>query len=272
MTYDDIAGRFIVAADTFSGDLLLAVSKDSNPLDGFYDLRPQRQRRGRSRPTITKIGWNADEVVITYNMYSDSTGRYDHVQVLSFAASSIFSSSPPPTLTLGTDYFSYDRSNNDFTLAPASMHGAAPGDPDVLRRGERLRQRLADARGLGGQPAEQLAQLHRHAWSTSIPTPIRRRRSSPAASSRRTTRGSSTSNGATASWSPTRTSACATDSDAHARWYEFNVSGTPFARPGRHDRAGPGDQHLLPGDHDRPGRRHRHDLQRVVAHRVSLGL
>ena len=99
---------------------------------------------------------------ITYNMYSNSTGNFDHVQVLSFAASSIFSSSPPPTLTLGTDYFSADRFNNDFTMAPASMHGAVPGDPmyfveeNSFDNGSQMRVVSAD------RSAEQLADLHRH--------------------------------------------------------------------------------------------------------------
>ena len=63
VTYDDIAGRFIVAADSFSGDLLLAVSNDSNPLDGFNSYDLNITEGGAFSPDYTKIGWNADEVV-----------------------------------------------------------------------------------------------------------------------------------------------------------------------------------------------------------------
>ena len=81
--------------DTFASNLLLAVSKDSNPFDGFhtYDLDVSE---GGYFPDYTKIGWNADEVVITFNMYP-GPGNF-HVQVLSFATSSLFSATPPPTL------------------------------------------------------------------------------------------------------------------------------------------------------------------------------
>ena len=68
VTYDDIAGRFIVTASTFSNHELMAVSKDSNPLDGFntYDLDVSE---GGNFPDFPKLGYNADEVVLTLNMY-----------------------------------------------------------------------------------------------------------------------------------------------------------------------------------------------------------
>jgi hypothetical protein len=130
VVYDDLANRFILAAPTFSSHLLIAVSNDSNPLDGFsaqYDL--DVSEGGAFSADATRIGWNADEAVISFNMYSNATGSFDHVQILSFAASSLFASPPPPSLTLGTDYFSFDRFNNDFAMVPAVMHGANPGDP-----------------------------------------------------------------------------------------------------------------------------------------------
>jgi hypothetical protein len=126
VTYDEIAGRFIVTASTFSNHELIAVSKTGNPLDGFnsYDLDVSE---GGQVPDFPKLGYNADEVVLTLNMYNGD----GHVQILSFAASSLFSSTPPSSLTLGTDYFSVDRGSGfaDFTMVPAVMHGAAPGMP-----------------------------------------------------------------------------------------------------------------------------------------------
>ena len=92
-SYDDISDRYIVAADSGSGDLLLAVSTDSNPFDGFrtYDLNINE---AGFFPESTRVGWNADELVVTFNMYSNSGGAAQ-VQVLSFATSALFSSSPP---------------------------------------------------------------------------------------------------------------------------------------------------------------------------------
>ena len=52
-----------------------------------------------------------------------------------------------------------------------------------------------------------------------------------------------------------------TDSNAHARWYEFDVTGSPtLVQDGTISPAR--DQHLLPGDRHRPGRRDRHGVQR----------
>ncbi len=68
VTYDDIAGRFIVTASTISNHELIAVSKSSNPFDGFnsYDLDVSE---GGDFPDFPKLGYNADEVVLTLNMY-----------------------------------------------------------------------------------------------------------------------------------------------------------------------------------------------------------
>ena len=261
VTYDDIAGRFIVAADSFSGDLLIAVSNDSNPLDGFsarYDLNVTEG--GGFSPDYTKIGWNADEVAITFNMYSNSTGNFDHVQVLSFAGSSLFSSSPPPNLTLGTDYFSYDRTSNDFTMAAASMHGAVPGDPmyfveeNSFDNGSQMRV-VSATDLLSSSPTftDTVVNVDPYTYPPSAEQP----------GGQIQTNDTRILN---AEWRDgilvaDQNIGLSTDSDAHARWYEFSVTGYARSRPGRHDFPGPGNQHLLPGDHDRTGRCHRHGLQ-----------
>ena len=114
---------------------------------------------------------------------------------------------PAPTLTLGTDYFSCDRYNNDFTLAPASMHGATAGDPmyfveeNTYESGSQMR--VVSATDL----LEQFAELHRYGGPGRDVHRSAPARSSPAARSRPTIRGSSTRTTATACWSPTRTSA-----------------------------------------------------------------
>jgi Legume lectin domain/SdrD B-like domain/Bacterial pre-peptidase C-terminal domain/Bacterial Ig-like domain len=226
VTYDDVAGRFIVAADTFAGHLLIAASNGSNPFDGFstYDL--DISEGGAFSPDYTKIGWNADEVVITYNMYSNSTGFFDHVQGLSFAASSLFASSPPPTLTLGTDYFSFDRFNNDFTMAPASMHGAAPGDPmyfveeNSYDNGSQMRVVSAtDLLSFSPSFTDSVVNVDPYTLPPSANQP----------------NGFIQTNDTrilNAEWRDgllvaDQNVGLLTDTDAHARWYEFNVTGAP---------------------------------------------
>ena len=226
VTYDDIAGRFIVASDTFSGDLLLAVSKDSNPFDGFatYDLNVTEG--GAFTPDYTKIGWNADEIVISYNMYSNSTGSYDHVQLLSFATSSVFASTPPPTLTLGTDYFSADRYNNDFTMAPASMHGAVSGDPmyfveeNSFENGSQMR--VVSATDLLSSSPNFTDTVVNVDPYTAPPSAVQPNGSVQTNDTRVLN----------AEWRDgllvaDQNVGLATDTDAHARWYEFNVTSTP---------------------------------------------
>ena len=162
VTYDDIAGRFIVSPPIPSRATCSWPSPRTATRSTASRPTTSTSARGASSPDYTKIGWNADEVVITVQHVLRAPAT-SHVQVLSFAASSIFASTPPSQLTLGTDYFSYDRYQQRLHAGPRPRCTApSAGDPDVLRRGEHLRQRLADARGLGDQSAEQLAELHRH--------------------------------------------------------------------------------------------------------------
>ena len=221
-------------------------------------------------PDIPKIGWNADEVVITSNMYTGA-GAFDHVQVLSFAASSIFSATPPPTLTLGTDYFSADRFSGDFAMAATSMHGANPGDPmyfveeNTFADGGNLRV-VSATDLLSGSPS-----------FTDTVVPVSSYTFPPAAAQPGGTIATDDTRILNAEYWNGRLVAgqnvgSPLDSDAHARWYEFDVTGSPTLDPGWDDRAGPGDQHLLPGDLDRTWRRHRDGLQPVVGDPVRLGL
>jgi methionine-rich copper-binding protein CopC/protocatechuate 3,4-dioxygenase beta subunit len=223
VTYDEIAGRFIVAAPTFSGNLLFAVSNDSNPFDGFHTYDLNVTENGNA-PDYTKIGWNADEVVITFNMYGPS--GFNNVQILSFAGSSIFSSSPPPTLTLGTDYFSNDRFNDDFTMAAASMHGATPGMPmyfveeNSYNNGSQMRVVSADNL-LSNSPTytDTVVNVDSYTYPPSAQQP-----------------GGSINTNDTrilnADWRDgllvaSQNVGLFSDSNAHARWYEFNVTGSP---------------------------------------------
>jgi hypothetical protein len=227
VTYDELASRFIVAAPTFSNHMLLAVSKDSNPFDGFstYDLDISE---GGNFPDYTKIGWNADEVVITFNMYPGPTPF--HVQILAFAASSIFTN--PPSLTLGTDYFSNDRTTNasgfaDFTMAAATMHGATSGMPMYFVEengyGNGSQMDVVSASNLlSSSPSfnDTVVNVDPYTFPPSAAQP-----------------GGSIQTNDTrilnAEWRDNilvadQNIGLPADTDAHARWYEFNVSGSPY--------------------------------------------
>jgi methionine-rich copper-binding protein CopC len=223
VTYDDIAGRFIVAAPTFGEHMLLAVSKDSNPLDGFstYDLDVSE---GGQVPDFPRIGWNNDEVVITFNMYNGS----DHVQILAFSTTSIFAN--PPSLTLGTDYFSNDRGSgfSDFTMAAATMHGATAGMPmyfveeNGFDNGSQMRV-VSATNLLSNSPSYTDSVVNVDAYSYP-----------PSANQPGGFVQTNDTRILNAEWRDGHLVADQNigeswvDNNAHARWYEFNVSGTPY--------------------------------------------
>ena len=63
-----------------------------------------------------------------------------------------------------------------------------------------------------------------------------------------------------------------TDSDAHARWYEFDVTGSPTLLQDGTISPAPGTSTYFPAIAIAPGRRDRPGVQPVVADRVCLGL
>jgi hypothetical protein len=136
ITYDDIAGRFVISIveenDAHKSSFFdFAVSNDSDPTHGFAEVhRLNVEETGSNGPfwaDYPEVGWNADAYVYTFNMYAfpGATGAFDHVQVLTVVKSSALDANA------GTLSFSrVDRTESaDFNLAPAAMHGAAPGAP-----------------------------------------------------------------------------------------------------------------------------------------------
>jgi hypothetical protein len=128
VVYDDIANRWYVAildidySLSFS-DILLAVSRDSNPLDGFNEM--QRIHVGSSDfLDFDKLGFNADAVVITANDYY--YGYYSQsLTVVAIDKSSILDGKN----STFTDYVSQRDSSHFRAMVPAQMHGSKHGDP-----------------------------------------------------------------------------------------------------------------------------------------------
>ena len=228
-TYDDIAGRYIIASNTGSNDLLLAVSKDGNPFDGFniYDLSISQSGFMNYE---TRVGWNADELVVTFDQYSYPGGSGNaQAEVISVATSALFASAPPSTLTLGTNYFISNANGNDFGLTPATMHGATPGTPmyfveenDIGDTNNENNLRVVAAANL----------LSNSPTFTNTLVPVDAYTEPPEANQPSGTIITNNSEILNADYRDGLLVAgqnigLTTDTDAHARWYEISTSGTP---------------------------------------------
>jgi streptogramin lyase len=127
IVYDDIANRFafvVLTLNSGGGDgLAFAVSKDSNPLDGW--LPTQVIDFGSNLLDFPKIGFNADAYVITGNLFGPANTP---LQVITVDKSQLFMGN-------FVDYL-YQRNpgapDHFRAEVPAQMHGATPGMPMYL--------------------------------------------------------------------------------------------------------------------------------------------
>jgi hypothetical protein len=112
--YDDIANRWYVTAfdGSFSG-LLLAVSNDANPLDGFvtYDLT-----NVNGFPDYSKPGYNKDAIFIAFNNFGTGGGE---ANIAAIDKTAILSG----TLS----YFVSVPKSQFRAMPPAQMHGDSTG-------------------------------------------------------------------------------------------------------------------------------------------------
>ncbi|HZI44672.1 MAG TPA: sialidase family protein, partial [Ilumatobacter sp.] len=132
VTYDELIGRFVVLAiegSTPGNHVLYAVSDASNPLlDLGGDGNPfSEMHRLQIDATLwsdyPKVGWNDDIHVFTFNMFNGA-------DVFQRADLLIVDKSMVTDRNAGTFASSVvNRLATDFTLAPATMHGAAANDP-----------------------------------------------------------------------------------------------------------------------------------------------
>jgi hypothetical protein len=232
VTYDDIAERFVVAMidddETLQrGFLLYAISNSSNPLDGFSEMhRIDATQDGivlaeSVRPDFTRIGWNADAHVITFNMFGS---EFDHVSVI------VIDKSTALDRDASTLSFSQiDRDPVDFTLMPAVMHGSMPGDPMwfVIEADGALgaELRVVKMTDLLGAPTFTDTNLSVAVYES---PPNADQPGSDAFGGRIETNDSSI---ISAAWRGNRLLAAhniglASTSQSHVRWYEFDTSGS----------------------------------------------
>jgi hypothetical protein len=129
VAYDELGGRFIVAAADRPGRsfLDLAVSNDADPTHGFtrmYRIDVTESTQPGLLVDFPKIGWNADAIVVSLNMYTSAA--FDHVQVVTIAKSMLYRD-PPTLITYQVDRLGGLSSH--ITMVPAKMHGAVAGGP-----------------------------------------------------------------------------------------------------------------------------------------------
>jgi hypothetical protein len=108
---------------TVTSDILIAVSNDDNPADGFTEMQ-RIHINNTDLFDYPKVGFNADAVVIMTNVYDGTSGNFVDVQLVTIQKSTILDENPATF----TDYLTTADGTN-FNLWPAEMHGAAPGAP-----------------------------------------------------------------------------------------------------------------------------------------------
>jgi len=133
VAFDELAGpagRFIVTTfelnfATQDSHLLLAVSNDANPLDGFKEMHRISTAENGTFGDFPQLGWDADAVYVTTNQFKfNGHMPFDHALVMTFATSTL-TDADNSTFTMSA----VDRLPPHFAMQPAAMHGAKAGDP-----------------------------------------------------------------------------------------------------------------------------------------------
>jgi hypothetical protein len=135
--YDESAGRFIVSAldyalDFSSSALDVAVSNDSDPTHGFTEMHQINLHLGPHDATLfgdyPREGLNADAYFFSVNMFDSTATTFEHVQVVTINKASVLDANNATFVKYQVDPPAPSAGSN-FTMAPATMHGAAAGGP-----------------------------------------------------------------------------------------------------------------------------------------------
>lgn len=131
--YDEDVQRFILMGaekhtlpwNPHVSRIRLAVSNDANPLNGFAEMQTIDVLQVKNGQELfaqsLMFGWNGDAYVASLDM-RNASGTFEHVQIVSIAKSSVLDHDPA-TLTK----YAANMGRNCYDMAPATMHGAAPG-------------------------------------------------------------------------------------------------------------------------------------------------
>jgi subtilisin family serine protease len=111
------------SAATDESDFLVAISDTSDPTGSWSEQH--RFDFGGVSPGLfadyPKVGWNADSLVYTFNMFDTS---FVDVNILSIDKATLLDTNPATVAS-----FINERPSSSFTMAPATMHGSVAGDP-----------------------------------------------------------------------------------------------------------------------------------------------
>jgi hypothetical protein len=250
--YDEQAGRFMVGVldlnvsflGTVSSDAFMyAVSDSSDPTqdtngDGkpFTEMHSIDMSEGGSVfADYPRIGWNADGYYVTFNMYGTGfSSAYQHTSIISIGKATAIDANNA-TYAYGHAILSGGITNA--TLAPATMHGSIASTSSNPQPMYFVEEKLDS----NGNPvdnavrvvtATNLLSANPNVQFTDIavtpyiqPPPAVQQGSS-------NTMSTNDSRMLNAEWRnnllvATQNIGVSTDSQAHARWYEFNTSATP---------------------------------------------
>ena len=123
--YDEFTGQWVIGAldyrttSPIQSRFDLAISYDEDPRDGFYGQRYDMNdgTGGTDFADYPKAGYNQEAYVFAFNMFPN-LASFNHVDTLAVDKSDL------------TGYrVQVPGGSGNFTLAPAVMHNANPGDP-----------------------------------------------------------------------------------------------------------------------------------------------
>jgi hypothetical protein len=237
--YDEQAGRFVVGVldlsvsvfGTVSSDrLMIAVSNNNHPTSAadFTEkhsinvTESALSHSGQVWGDYPRAGWNADEYVVTLNMFGTGFSQfYDHVSIITIGKAAATDANNATFTVTHTN-----RDGTNFTMAPATMHDAPSGGPMYFVEEAPTANtiRVVQATGL----------LTSSPVFTETNIPVAPYTAPPAATQEGSSSLISTNDSRilNAEWRNGQLVAAqavgvASDSQAHARWYQFTTGGTP---------------------------------------------
>jgi hypothetical protein len=249
VAYNELIGKFFVGIWDYTTDngqvsgnitsnrYLYAVSNTSSPTraSDFSFYQVSLTANDPIDPTHTqfwgdfpRMGWNANEFAITFNMYTTgATENFDHVLVLNI-------DSTTPAHTNIVDAAAPPSGYSNFTLTPAVMHGSSSSDPMYFVEEALNSSNLNPTNGLfvvtEVNPFDPTPTFNFPLVPISVSPYIE----PPSASQRGTGSAIQTNDSRVldAEWRgnhlvATHTVGLSSDGFAHARWYEFDTSSTP---------------------------------------------
>jgi hypothetical protein len=242
VAYDELNGKFFVGVLNLSTNFLgtavtadsflYAVSNTSSPASAsdfqFHSVNLtglDPAGSGSYWGDYPRIGWNANEYVATFNMFTTNSAQsYGHASVLNISATN-------PAATTVVDVAGGVTNS---TLAPATMHGATASDPMYFV--EETLNSLGNYTGSSIRVVTETNPFTTPAFGfTDVTLPVADDYTAPPNA---TQKGSSNliqtndSRILNAEWRGNHLVAAqavgvASDAQAHARWYEFDTTATP---------------------------------------------